>query len=355
MRRLPIFFVVDVSESMVGDSLYQMENGIATIVKTLRADPYALETAWLSVIAFAGKPRTVTQLTELFAFHPPELPVGGGTGLGAALNHLMDEIDRTVRKTTHESKGDWKPIIFLLTDGRPTDDVSRALKRWNESYRARTSLIAISIGGGADKAILPQLTDDVLVFNDTAPDAYARFINWMSLSIQAQSRSVSAGEGNRVSLSKGDGDLLGGAGSHVAPFEDIDDRFAVFTGKCVKKSMPYVVKYERHMNRMQTSDDALSQMFMMRNYALVAAVPVKNSYFDLSAGEFSNQAVSSSDLIGQPTCPHCQAPFGMAVCSCGGIHCVEGDGMSTCPWCRKTAMYGSCSDGEGFDINRGRG
>ena len=135
MRRLPIFFVVDVPDSMIGESLYEIETGIATITKTLRADPYTPESASVSVIAFAGKPKTVTPLTELFAFHPPELPVGGGTELGAALDHLMDEIDRTVQKATPDRKADWKPIIFLLTDGRPTDDVTRAVNSWNTGYR----------------------------------------------------------------------------------------------------------------------------------------------------------------------------------------------------------------------------
>ena len=354
MRRLPIFFVVDVSESMIGESLYEIETGIATITKTLRADPYALETAWVSVIAFAGKPRTVTPLTELFAFQPPELPVGGGTALGAALDHLMDEIDRTVQKTTADRKADWKPIIFLLTDGRPTDDVTRAVKRWNTGYRHGANLIAISIGGGADTAILPSLTDDVLVFNDTAPQAYTRFINWISQSIQAQSRSVRTGADTRVSLAKGDADLL--ADRQTPPtVVDHDDRYAVFIAKCAKRSAPYIVKYERHMNRIDTTDPALARMFLLRNYALVMAVPVKNSYFEMSDSQAILQSVNSTDLIGQPACPHCQAQFGMAVCACGGIHCVEGDGDSICPWCKKSATYASSSDGAGFDINRGRG
>ena len=88
MRRLPIFLLVDVSESMVGETLYKLEEGIGAVVSTLRKDPYALETAHLSVIVFAGKARTIIPLTELFAFHPPELPVGGGTALGAALDHV---------------------------------------------------------------------------------------------------------------------------------------------------------------------------------------------------------------------------------------------------------------------------
>lgn len=50
MRRLPIYFLVDVSESMVGEPIQQVQDGMRMIVQELRTDPYALETAYISVI-----------------------------------------------------------------------------------------------------------------------------------------------------------------------------------------------------------------------------------------------------------------------------------------------------------------
>ena len=94
MRRLPIFLVIDVSESMVGSPLRHMQEGINQLINELRKDPYALETVYLSVIAFAGVVKTLAPLMELYAFYPPRLPVGAGTSLGAALNHVMDEITK---------------------------------------------------------------------------------------------------------------------------------------------------------------------------------------------------------------------------------------------------------------------
>jgi uncharacterized protein YegL len=357
MRRLPIFLLVDVSESMVGETLYKLEEGIGAVVTTLRKDPYALETAHLSVIVFSGKARTIIPLTELFAFHPPELPVGGGTALGAALEHLMNEIDRTVLSSTPDRKGDWRPIVFLLTDGVPTDDVSRAVERWNRSYRSRVSLVAVSIGGGADHAALKRLTEDVIVFDDTAPDAFARFNRWIAMSIQSQSRSVSAGQDGKVSLAKTEEGLLAPVerAGGLAPFSGIDDRFAVFLGKCAKTRLPYVAKFERHLGRFETRDPALAKLLETRSYVLSAAVPVKNSYFDLTEEGRAAQTVSSDQLIGHPACPHCWARFGMAVCNCGGIHCLEGQGERTCPWCGNTGHYGAAAPGAGFDIGRGRG
>lgn len=358
MRRLPVFLLVDVSESMVGDSLYQLEQGLMEIARTLRTNPYALETAYLSVIAFAGKPRTLVPLTEVAMFQPPELPIGGGTGLGAALDHLMSEIDRHVVRTTPDRKGDWKPLVFLLTDGHPTDDADAAIRRWSQSYASRVNLVAVSIGGGADHTLLSRLTEQVILFNDQAPNAFERFVQWISMSVQAQSRSVdAAGDAGPVSLAKADADL-------IAPLRDpgsgelaqgVDDRFAVVVAKCQQSRRPYLIKYERMRERLETQDARLAGLFYQNKYQLRTAVPVKNSYFELSDGTGGGQ-VASGDLLGSPSCPHCCARFGMAICGCGGVHCVEGEGEHICPWCERAATYTTVEEGDvGPAINRGRG
>lgn len=68
MRRLPIFFVLDCSESMIGENLKKMNDGLTTIISDLRRDPHALETAYISIIAFAGVAKTIVPLTEVVSF-----------------------------------------------------------------------------------------------------------------------------------------------------------------------------------------------------------------------------------------------------------------------------------------------
>ena len=118
LRKLPVYFLIDVSESMIGEPIDKVNEGLQIIVTHLRRNPMALETAYISVIIFAGKTKTLIPLTELVQFVPDNLPVGGGTALGRAMNYLMDQIEDQVKKTTSESKGDWKPIIFLKYAGQ---------------------------------------------------------------------------------------------------------------------------------------------------------------------------------------------------------------------------------------------
>lgn len=342
---------------MVGANQYRLEESLCALARTLRTDPYALEAAVVSVIAFAGKARTLMPLTDIMEFQPPELPIGGGTAIGRALTHLMDEIDRTVVTATSTRKGDWRPIVFLLTDGRPTDDPTRAVERWNKSYRGKATLVVVSIGGNADHGLLQQLTDDIVVFDDSAEDSFARFVQWVSLSIQTLSRSVRTDGSGKVSLAKMDDATLRPIDDFDDhnPFGSVDDRYAVFVGKCTVSSLPYLVKYEQHQGQIETADPVLAELLETRRYILDKAIPLKQSYFAMSDDRSSVQSVNSDDLVGQPPCPQCHSRFSMALCRCGGIHCVDGDGVYTCPWCGNIGDYGSGGGGGGFDIGRGRG
>lgn len=352
MRKFPIYLVVDVSESMVGEPLTKLETGIRGVASDLMTDPYALETAWIGVIGFAGRPRTLTPLTELFDFTPPHLPVGGGTAFGAALTHLMDEIDRNVTPSTSDRKGDWKPLVFLMTDGVPTDDPGPAIARWKKNYAERASMVAVSIGAGADESMLRDLADEFIAFDDTTEGAFKNFISWISNSVKSSTRSITTGGG--ISLEKLDHGMS--TTGRSMPFDGVDDRFAVFVGKCAQTKAPYVLKYEKHMGRFETDDPKLRALFQTRSYLLNAAVPVQQDYFELSGSKVAKAEINSTELIGQPRCPQCRAQFSMAVCACGSIHCVDGDGKATCPWCGNEGIYGSsnASDG-GIEIGRGQG
>jgi uncharacterized protein YegL len=200
MRRLPIYFLIDVSESMVGEPIEQVQDGMATIVKELRTDPYSLETVYISIIAFAGKAQKLSPLTELYNFYPPKLPIGGGTSLGNALSFLMNDLDVSIQKTTLEQKGDWKPIIFLFTDGNPTDEYEKAFERWNQKYRKSANLIVVSIGSNTDLNILGKISDNVLQLQATDAESFKKFFKWVTASIKTNSVSVSESNSDDLQL-----------------------------------------------------------------------------------------------------------------------------------------------------------
>jgi uncharacterized protein YegL len=349
MRRLPIFLLVDVSESMAGENLRQMQEGLERLMRSLRADPYALETAYISVIAFAGKAKTLTPLVELYQFYPPRLPLGSGTSLGGAMNHLMNEMELTVQRSSAEKKGDWRPVVYLLTDGKPTDDIEPAIKRWKRDFEHRSNLVAIGIGKHASHIALQRFTENVLSLDATTEDDFKRFIDWISQSVASQSRSVSMNQDVKISLTKVDDSIMEKIAA-ISRATTVDEDFVVIVGKCQSSKLPYLMKFERTAQQISTREIQVSA----DRYNLVGVFAAEKDYYELSDPRAMARTISTDALIGAPGCPHCGNPYGLAVCSCGQVFCVSGLGEATCPGCNKAVTMGQ-GDGEGFDISRARG
>ena len=347
MRRLPIYFLVDVSESMVGTPIDQVQDGMRTIIQNLRVDPYALETVFVSIIAFAGKAKVLSPLTELYKFYPPTFNIGGGTSLGKGLDCLMDDIDRNIQKTTLETKGDWKPIIFLFTDGNPTDNYAASFRRWNEKYRNHCTFVAISIGDNVNVLTLAQLTDNILILKETDAESFTKFFKWVTASIKTTSMSVSEQNADEIKLAPTSGINLEKVNLNEH-HDAVDENFVVLRGRCQTTKNDYLIKYARRLNGHGDNGGYRSDKFR-----LVGAYPIdKESYASMSAD--TRASVNTRQIIGVPTCPCCGNQLGAVVCECGNIFCVGENEVADCPWCGMSGTLGT-GNSEGWDVNRGLG
>lgn len=190
VRRLPVYILADCSGSMNGAPIESVKSGIRSLHNELMGDPSAVECAYLSVITFDANAQQVVPLTELTSFVPPDIRAGGTTSFGAALKLLMDCVDREVQKTTPEKKGDWKPLIFIFTDGEPTDDWEAHAATIKQ--RRPGNLIAVACGEKADPDVLKHCTETVLVMKEMTPDAFKQFFKWVSASIKQTSQKIGA-------------------------------------------------------------------------------------------------------------------------------------------------------------------
>ncbi len=199
-RRLPVYLLLDCSGSMMGEPIEAVRQGIKALLSELRGDPQALETAYLSVITFDSRARQIMPLTELMMFREPELNAGGATSLGAALNVLIDCVENEVRKASDTQKGDWRPLVFILTDGSPTDieDFNNAVRRVKDLKAA--NIIACAAGSSAKTSYLKQITENVLMMNTLSAGDMAQFFAWVSGSIKMSSKSMDAAPGTPVTL-----------------------------------------------------------------------------------------------------------------------------------------------------------
>jgi uncharacterized protein YegL len=188
MRKLPVYLLLDTSGSMSGEPIEAVKNGVQIMISTLRQNPQAIESAYISIITFDSNATQLVPLTELASFQMADIRASGTTSLGAALRLVASRMDTEVVKTTAEQKGDWKPLVFIMTDGVPTDDWQSGLTEFKKRKTAFT--VACAAGGKADTGILKQITDNVVSLDTADSQSISRFFTWVSASVGVTSSRI---------------------------------------------------------------------------------------------------------------------------------------------------------------------
>ncbi|MCG8701731.1 MAG: VWA domain-containing protein [Bacteroidales bacterium] len=348
MRKLPVFFLIDVSESMIGEPLEWVHKGMEYLIRGLKSNPYALETVWIEVIAFAGQAKIVEPYEELPMFYPPEFPVGGGTALGKGLDFLMAEIDKHVRKSSPTTKGDWKPLVFIFTDGQPTDDFENALSRWENQYKWKNQTLIATLGDCCSVGLLNRIAHEAVKLEDSNKGSFDSYFKWMTDSIVKSSIQVSEG----VQGGENFGDIRKDDGLTKIDLDKsevkapVDENVVVILGACQNNREKYLIKYVMDIEYPMSHVEDVKTVYRMQGAYKIDY----NTYKDMSQNAGRNQ-VGIQHLRGVPPCPYCDSPHAMAICQCGGIFCANVHSETqTCAWCGETGHYGASN--ENFDIDR---
>jgi uncharacterized protein YegL len=308
------------------------------MVNHLSGDPQALETAWLSVITFSSTARQLLPLTELGDFRLPRLSVRTGTALGAGLRLLRQCLQSEVRRTTATTKGDYKPLVILISDGQPTDSweqVADEIKAQRNPSIA--NIYAIGCGPDVDTEVLRHVTDIVLLMKDMSPAAWKKVFVWLSASVQSQSQALEAGrEGQSINLPALPADVLEVAPRYSEP-RDPRPRQVFLHARCSRTGRPYLMRFAR------------------RGHAdtYVALCAHQLDEFEEARGE-RLPSINTAQLEGCPACPYCENPVA-CLCECGSLICFDGDPRRpfTCPACKQSGTIAPA--GATFDVRQARG
>jgi uncharacterized protein YegL len=160
-KTMVLFFVIDTSGSMGGSKIGAVNTAIEEVVPALRevSAENADAIIKVAVLDFSSGTRWITQNgpVESDKFLWNYIDAAGVTDLGAACRELNTKLSH--KAFMQEAAGSFAPVIFLLSDGGPTDDFDAGLAvlKQNDWYKV-AGKIAIAIGDDADKRVLEQFT-----------------------------------------------------------------------------------------------------------------------------------------------------------------------------------------------------
>ncbi|WNG36054.1 VWA domain-containing protein [Archangium minus] len=190
--RCPCVLLLDTSGSMNGRPIEALNAGLLQYRDELAADSLASKRVEVAVVTFGGQVQTLHDFSTADAFFPSTLMAEGNTPMGEAIVRATDMLSE--RKSLYRQNGIlfYRPWIFLITDGGPTDAWQSAAERVRQGEASKAfSFFAVGVEG-ANLDVLKQISVreplklDGLRFRD--------LFQWLSNSQKAVSRSQTTDE-----------------------------------------------------------------------------------------------------------------------------------------------------------------
>jgi uncharacterized protein YegL len=186
--RCPCVLLLDVSGSMNGRPLQELNDGLTTFKDELASDALAVKSVEVGIVTF-GPVKIETAFTGAATFYPPTLQAQGDTPIGTAILQALSMIRD--RKQDYKANGIayYRPWVFLITDGEPTDSWQAAAEAVREGEASKQfAFFAIGVKG-ANMDVLRQISSarEPLSLEGLQ---FREMFRWLSSSLRSVSRST---------------------------------------------------------------------------------------------------------------------------------------------------------------------
>lgn len=168
-KSLVIFFLIDTSRSMVGKKIGELNTVMEELIPEIRKVGEADTDVKVAVLTFGTQVRWMYSEPILIEdFEWSRLRADGVTNMGEAFRELSARMSRN--SFLNSPSLSFAPVIFLMTDGYPSDDYKEALEELKQNSWYKYGLkAALGIGNEANDEMLEEFTGS----KDTVVHAYS--------------------------------------------------------------------------------------------------------------------------------------------------------------------------------------
>ena len=184
--RCPVVLLLDTSGSMSGSPISELNAGLIAFRDDITGDELAAKRVEVAIVSF-GPVRVESEFQTADHFSPPSLVASGDTPMGAAVTRGLEMLED--RKAMYRSHGIsfYRPWVFLITDGAPTDSWQAAAAAAREGETSKKfAFFAVGVQG-ADMGVLAQFTTREPLRLDGLK--FKALFQWLSNSMKSVSRS----------------------------------------------------------------------------------------------------------------------------------------------------------------------
>ncbi|PSB27089.1 vWA domain-containing protein [Chlorogloea sp. CCALA 695] len=182
--RCPCMLVLDVSGSMDGEPIKELNEGVNQFIQAVMQDDFASYAVDIGIITFGGKAQEIVPIKSVQQVDVSTLSATGSTPMGEAVNKAIQVLEKRKQEYKNSGVSYYQPWLVLMSDGEPTDNYKVAATKLRQLAETRKMLvIAVGIGDSCNFSKLSEFCPSDNPPRQLTGLKFQEFFKWLSQSV----------------------------------------------------------------------------------------------------------------------------------------------------------------------------